>query len=82
MTLWMASPLAGLDSRAQARRAAARLNAFRRAEMDFDGIAAIGHSFADELFRVMSPELGDLDLVPMNMSPAVAAMIKSVRSGA
>ncbi|MEO8152582.1 MAG: ATP-binding protein [Rhizobacter sp.] len=75
----MASPLAGLDSRAQARRVAARLTAFRRAEMDFDGIAAIGHSFADELFRVMSPELGELDLVPMNMSPAVAAMVKSVR---
>jgi anti-sigma regulatory factor (Ser/Thr protein kinase) len=77
----MASPLAGLDSRAQARRVAARLNAFRRAEMDFDGISAIGHSFADELFRVMSPELGDVDLVPMNMSPAVAAMIESVRRG-
>jgi anti-sigma regulatory factor (Ser/Thr protein kinase) len=77
----MASPLAGLDSRAQARRVAARLNAFRRAEMDFDGIPAIGHSFADELFRVMSPELGDVDLVPLNMSPAVAAMIESVRRG-
>ncbi|HET7795553.1 MAG TPA: ATP-binding protein [Rhizobacter sp.] len=76
----MASPLAGLDSRAQARRVAARLNAFRRAEMDFDGIEAIGHSFADELFRVMSPELRELDLVPLNMSPAVAAMIDSVRS--
>lgn len=77
----MASPLAGLDSRAQARRVAARLNAFRRAEMDFDGVATIGHSFADELFRVMSPELGEVDLVPLNMSPAVAAMIESVRSG-
>jgi anti-sigma regulatory factor (Ser/Thr protein kinase) len=76
----MASPLAGLDSRAQARRVAARLNAFRRAEMDFDGIANIGHSFADELFRVMSPELGEVDMVPLNMSPAVAAMIESVRS--
>lgn len=77
----MASPLAGLDSRAQARRVAARLNAFRRAEMDFDGVDTIGHSFADELFRVMSPELGDVDLVPLNASPAVAAMIESVRGG-
>jgi anti-sigma regulatory factor (Ser/Thr protein kinase) len=77
----MASPLAGLDSRAQARRVAARLNAFRRAEIDFEGISHIGHSFADELFRVMSPELGELDLVPLNMSPSVAAMIDSVREG-
>ena len=75
----MATPLAGLDSRAQARRVAARLNAFRRAEMDFDGVDSIGHSFADELFRVMSPELADVDLVPLNASPAVAAMIESVR---
>jgi hypothetical protein len=29
----------------------------------------------------MSPELGDVDLVPLNASPAVAAMIESVRSG-
>lgn len=75
----LASPLAGLDSRAQARRVAARLNAFRRAEIDFDGVTNIGHSFADELFRVMSPELGEVDLVPLNMSPTVAAMIESVR---
>ena len=73
------SPLAGLDSRAQARRVAARLNAFRRAEVDFDGVTNIGHSFADELFRVMSTELGEVDLVPLNMSPAVATMIESVR---
>jgi anti-sigma regulatory factor (Ser/Thr protein kinase) len=77
----MATPLSGLDSRAQARRVAARLGAFRRAEMDFEGISAIGHSFADELFRVMSPELAEVDLVPLNMSPTVAAMIDSVRDG-
>ncbi len=77
----LTSPLAGLDSRAQARRVAARLNAFRRAEIDFDGVTNIGHSFADELFRVMSPELGEVDLVPLNMSPTVAAMIESVRAG-
>jgi anti-sigma regulatory factor (Ser/Thr protein kinase) len=75
----IASPLAGLDSRAQARRVAARLNAFRRAEVDFEGVPSIGHSFADELFRVMLPEFGELDLVPLNMTPAVAAMVDSVR---
>jgi anti-sigma regulatory factor (Ser/Thr protein kinase) len=75
----MASPLAGLDSRAQARRVAARLQQFRRAEMDFDGVEQIGHSFADELFRVLPPQCAGVDMVPMNMSPAVAAMVASVR---
>lgn len=75
----MASSLAGLDSRAQARRVAARLQQFRRAEMDFDGVERIGHSFADELFRVLPPQFEGVDLVPMNMTSAVAAMVASVR---
>lgn len=77
----LTTPLAGLDSRAQARRVAARLAAFKRAEMDFEGVPHIGHSFADELFRVLTPELGEVDLVALNMAPEVAAMIASVRSG-
>ncbi|MBX3621506.1 MAG: DUF4325 domain-containing protein [Rhizobacter sp.] len=76
----MATSLAGLDSRAQARRVAARLQQFRRAEMDFDGITSIGHSFADELFRVLPPSVDGVDLVPTNMTPAVAAMVASVRT--
>ena len=73
----MTSTLAGLESRAQARRVAARLNQFRRAEVDFSGVPHIGHGFADELFRVLaSPES---TLIPVNMSPAVAAMVGSVR---
>lgn len=75
----MASSLAGLDSRAQARRVAARLQQFRRAEMDFDGVTHIGHSFADELFRVLPPQIEGVDLVPTNMAPAVAAMVASIR---
>jgi anti-sigma regulatory factor (Ser/Thr protein kinase) len=74
------STLAGLESRAQARRVASRLHQFRRAEIDFNGVAQIGHGFADELFRVLADS--PAELVPINMSPAVAAMIASVRSGA
>lgn len=74
------SSLAGLESRAQARRVAARLNQFRRAEVDFSGVPHIGHGFADELFRVLAgPES---TLVPVNMSPAVAAMVDSVCAAA
>ncbi len=74
----LATPLAGLDSRAQARRVAARLQQFRRAEMDFGGVTNIGHSFADELFRVLA--LDGVEIVPTNMSPAVAALVAGVRA--
>lgn len=73
----LATPLAGLDSRAQARRVAARLQQFRRAEMDFDGVESIGHSFADELFRVLP--MDGVEMVPTNMSPKVEALLLSVR---
>jgi anti-sigma regulatory factor (Ser/Thr protein kinase) len=75
----LSSPLAGLDSRAQARRVAARLTEFRRAELDFDGVDHVGHSFADELFRVLPQPQDTLEMVPTNMSPSVAAMINSIR---
>lgn len=74
--------VAGLESRAQARRVASRLQSFRRAEVDFAGVAHIGHGFADELFRVQAHALSNLDLVPLNMAPAVAAMVGSVRAAA
>lgn len=73
---------ASLESRAQARRVAARLHQFRRAEVDFAGVPHIGHGFADELFRVCVGEAPAFDLVPVNMSPAVAAMVDSVRRAA
>lgn len=74
----MASDSAGLESRSQARRVAARLEQFQRVEVDFSGVAQIGHSFADELFRVLAPSHGRAELVPVNMSAAVAAMVATV----
>lgn len=68
----------GLESRAQARRVADRLNQFQRAEVDFEGILCVGHSFVDELFRVLAPQYAPTQLVPVNMCPAVAAMVHSV----
>ena len=77
----LATQSAGLESRAQARRAALRLQQFRRAEMDFDGIADIGHGFADELFRVFKREYPGVELVPVNMAPRVAALVGAVQAG-
>jgi len=76
------SALAGLESRAQARRVTARLNEFRCAEVDFSGVPHIGHGFADELFRVFAAQQPSFELVPVNMSPAVATMVQSIRRAA
>jgi anti-sigma regulatory factor (Ser/Thr protein kinase) len=73
----VSSTAAGLESRAQARRVASRLDQFGRAERDFSGVTHIGHGFADELFRVLHGP--GSAWVPMNMAPAVAAMVASVR---
>lgn len=72
---------AGLESRAQAKLAAARLPRFRRAEIDFGGIREVGHSFADELFRVFAGANPGVELVPLNMAPGVRALVDSVRRG-
>jgi len=73
------STSSGLESRAQARRVTARLNQFRRAEVDFAGVTNIGHGFADELFRVFAIQQPAFELVPVNMSREVATMIDSIR---
>ncbi len=68
----------GLESRAQARRVHARLAEFARAELDFAGVPTIGQAFADELFRVTAPTRPGLELVPVNMTSAVAATVAGV----
>ncbi|ODV05479.1 MAG: hypothetical protein ABT20_13605 [Rubrivivax sp. SCN 70-15] len=72
----------GLESRAQARRIAARLQQFRRAELDFSGVAELGHGFADELFRVFGRAQPGVELFPVGMTPRVAAMVETVRAAA
>jgi anti-sigma regulatory factor (Ser/Thr protein kinase) len=73
---------AALLSRAEARRATQRLARFTQADIDFSGISHLGHGFADELFRVFPRQHPQLELNPVGMAPAVAAMVESVRSAA
>ena len=68
-------PQLALASRAQARRVAARLQRFRRVELDFEGLAEVGHAFTDELLRVFAHQHPEVELVPVNMAPRVAAMV-------
>lgn len=78
----LTGPGVGLESRAQGRAAAGQLARFARAEIDFAGIAAVGHGFADELFRVFARAHPDTELVPVNAAPPVLALIESVRRDA
>ncbi len=77
----LAGPGGLLESRAQARRVAARLERFKRAEIDFEGVPDIGHAFADELFRVFGLNHREVELVPINASRRVLALIDSARAG-
>lgn len=77
----LAGPGQALDSRAQARRVAARLPMFRRAEISFEGVDDVGHPFTDELFRVFARARPEVELVPTHMSPRIAALVKSAQQG-
>ncbi|GMV47378.1 MAG: hypothetical protein AMXMBFR66_27760 [Pseudomonadota bacterium] len=70
-----------LASRADARRVVARLAQFRRVELDFAGIDAIGHGFADELLRVFGGAHPEVALVPVSAGPRVAAMLQAAAAG-
>ncbi|ALT75883.1 ATP-binding protein [Paucibacter sp. KCTC 42545] len=76
----LAGPGQALDSRAQARRVAARLPQFKRAEINFDGVSDVGHGFTDELFRVFARAHPQVELLPTHMTARTAALIKSAQS--
>jgi anti-sigma regulatory factor (Ser/Thr protein kinase) len=71
-----------LVSRAEARRAVARLPLFKRAEIDFSGVGHVGHSFADEVFRVFAHRHPGVELSPVGMAPQVGAMVGSIQRAA
>lgn len=64
-----------LESRAQAKRIAHRLEAFDTVDLDFEGVDTIGQGFADELFRVFANQHPAVQLKPRNMNAQVAAMV-------
>jgi anti-sigma regulatory factor (Ser/Thr protein kinase) len=70
-----------LTSRAEAKRVASRLLAFRRAEIDFAGVDEVGHAFAHELFSVFRRAHPEVELVPLAANPQVASMLGAVSAG-
>ncbi len=71
-----------LESRAQGKRIANRLEAFEVVDLDFEGIDAVGQGFADELFRVFASQHPQVQLQPRNMNSQVAAMVAQAREAA
>ncbi|MGH8310939.1 MAG: STAS-like domain-containing protein, partial [Steroidobacteraceae bacterium] len=69
-----------LVSRSQAKRVAHRFERFKRVVLDFTGVDEIGQAFADELFRVFASAHPEIQLTPMNTSPAVASMVRRALS--
>ena len=63
-------------SRSEAKSLLAGLDAFQGVILDFSGVTEVGQGFADELFRVWQREHPGTSLVPTNMSPAVAEMVR------
>lgn len=68
-----------LVSRSQAKRVVARLDRFKEAILDFDGVSTIGQAFADEIFRVFQAGNPDVHLVWTNANEEVSSMIMRAR---
>ena len=72
----------GFVSRAEARRVMARLEEFDEVEVDFGGVNEVGQGFVDEVFRVWARAHPDTRLIPIEMNPAVAFMVRRGRADA
>ncbi len=67
-----------LVSRSQAKRLLSRVNKFDEVLLDFLGITTIGHSFADEIFRVYSRNYPKVQILTMNTNPGIDGIIQAV----
>lgn len=68
-----------LISRSQAKRIMARVDRFKEVLLDFQGVATIGQSFADEIFRVFHRQHPEILLSRINATPGIDRMISRVR---
>ena len=65
-----------LVSRSQAKRVVARLDRFKEAVLDFEGVSTIGQAFADEIFRVFQSDHPDVHITWVNANTEVTSMIR------
>lgn len=69
-----------LVSRSQAKRLLARIDRFKTVIFDFQGVDAIGQSFADEVFRVFALKHPEIELIQIKTNSAVKRMILRARA--
>ena len=70
-----------LIARSQAKRILARLESFEEVFLDFSGVEEIGHSFADEIFRVYATAHPGVKLTPIHANEDVHRMIRRAIAG-
>lgn len=70
-----------LASRALAQRLLRPLGRFHSVVLDFRHIESIGQPFADEIFHVFADANPHIEIIAINVNPAVASVIGDVRSG-
>jgi anti-sigma regulatory factor (Ser/Thr protein kinase) len=71
-----------LISRSQAKRLLTRVEKFKTVVLDFEGVSAIGHSYADEIYRVFANANPGIELLAINMNDEVRAMVNQARRAA
>ena len=69
-----------LLSRSQARRVLARFDQFSEVLLDFRGVEMIGQGFADEIFRVFRKAHPEINILAVNTSSDIDAMMRRVSS--
>ena len=53
-----------------------RATQFKTVVLDFEGVAKVGESFVDEVFRVFATAHPQATLKPVNVNPAVAQALR------
>lgn len=71
----------GLVSRSAAKRVLARFDRFKEIILDFSGVDSIGHSFADEVFRVFPLHNPGIALVVIGANDMVTGEINRAKQG-
>ncbi len=69
-----------LVSRSQAKRLTQRFERFKHVILDFEGVNEIGQAFSDEVFRVFQAAHPNIIMAPVNMTPAVQAMVSRAKA--
>lgn len=69
-----------LVSRSQAKRLLTRIDRFTNVIFDFKNVETIGHSFADEVFRVFANRHPEIEISIINDKPKVRKMISRAKS--